>query len=45
MENSSGGEDLSLEFDDDWAVQGGTTDPELIPTDLHEVVEETTPDE
>ena len=40
IENSSEGEDISLEFDDDWAVQGGTTDPDLTPTDLHEAVEE-----
>ena len=39
IECSGEGEDTSFEIDDDWAVQGGTTDPDLTPTDLHEVVE------
>ena len=37
---------VAFEIDDDWAVlQGGTTDPDLIPGDSHEVVEKTTQDE
>ena len=45
FEDSSEEENISLDFDDDWAVQGGTTDPHLIPTDLPELAEETTPAE
>ena len=41
VEYSGEGEEPSFEIDDDWAVQGGTTDPEQLPGDSHEVVDDT----
>ena len=38
---SGDSEDISFEIDDDWPVQGGTTDPDISPIETQEPAEET----
>ena len=34
LESATDSEDLSVVMDDDWAIQGGTTDPEAPPEEV-----------
>ena len=38
---SGDSEDISFEIDDDWPVQGGTTDPDISPIETQDPTEET----